>query len=338
MSDGPVASIATHFGHLRAPRVARTRAHNLLAILTIAMCAILAGAAGPTGMETFGPAQEAGLRTLLPWPNGIPAHATCSRGLVQLKPAERQQGFLDWFAAIQTVTQGELDALDGKTLRQSAATAWGQAAVPMVGAWASANWLVLGPEKGAPDANAITAVPALLEQLALHRCLVTVDALHCQVKTTETMVKGEADDVIAAKGNPEPLHAALRAAFAAAHANDFADVAHDTYQTAEPRHGRWERRTYWTLMAPLVLARVHPQGRWPKLGCIGMVRAERTLNGKPSSEARFSISRLAGNARTFGRTVRGHWGIEHAAPWLLDLVFRSPHLLRQSVLSTLAWL
>ncbi|MCG8351942.1 MAG: hypothetical protein MI924_29600, partial [Chloroflexales bacterium] len=44
-----------------------------------------------------------------------------------------------------------------------------------------------------------------------------------------------------------------------------------------------------------------------------MVRAERTLNGKTSSEARFSISRLAGNARTFGRTVRGHWGIEHAA-------------------------
>lgn len=322
MSDGHLASIATHFGHLSDPRVERTRAHNLLDILTIAICAILAGAEGPTGMETFGQAKEEWLRTLLPLPNGIPSHDTFSRVLAQLKPQELQQGFLDWFAAIASVTKGELVALDGKTLRKSAAKAWGQAAVQMVSAWASTNRLVLGQEKVDPNSNEITAVPALLEKLALNGCIVTVDALHCQVKTAETIVKGEADYVIAAKGNQETLHEAIRQAFAEAHASGFADAAHDTYQTEETHHGRWEQRTYWTLMDPLVLAKVNPKGRWPKLGCIGMVRAERTLNGKTSIEERFYISSLDGNARTFGTAVRGHWGIENSVHWLLDLVFR----------------
>jgi len=58
MADEHLTSIATHFGHVTDPRVERTRDHNLLDILTIAMCAILAGADGPTGMETFGKAKE----------------------------------------------------------------------------------------------------------------------------------------------------------------------------------------------------------------------------------------------------------------------------------------
>jgi len=130
-------------------------------------------------METFGKAKADWLRTFLPLPNGIPSHDTFSRVLAHLKPAALQQGFLAWFAAIQTATQGALLALDGKTLRTSAAKARGQAAVEIVSAWASANRLILGQEKVHPDSNEITAVPALLEKLALAGCIVTVDALHC---------------------------------------------------------------------------------------------------------------------------------------------------------------
>jgi predicted transposase YbfD/YdcC len=322
MADEHVSSIAAHFGDLTDPRMERTRAHSLLDILTIAICAVLAGADGPTSMETFGKAKEEWLRGFLKLPNGIPSHDTFSRVLAHLKPAELQQGFLNWFAAIQTATKGELVALDGKTLRTSAAKAWGQAAVEIVSAWASENRLVLGQQKVDPTSNEITAVPALLEKLALAGCIVTVDALHCQVKTAETIVRKEADYVIAAKGNKPTLHDAIRAAFTEAHARSFADLQHDTHQTEETHHGRWERRSYWTLMEPAVLAKVNPGGRWPKLSCIGMVRSERRLNGKMSVEERFSIASLDGNARTFAFAVRGHWGIENSLHWVLDLVFR----------------
>ncbi|NNJ12718.1 transposase family protein [Chloroflexales bacterium ZM16-3] len=94
MADGHLASIATHFGDLTDPRVERTRAHNLLDILTIAICAILWGAEGPTGMETFGKAKDAWLRTILPLPNGTPSHDTFSRVLAHLKATELQAGFI----------------------------------------------------------------------------------------------------------------------------------------------------------------------------------------------------------------------------------------------------
>ena len=75
-------------------------------------------------------------------------------------------------------------------------------------------------------------------------------------------------------------------------------------------------------MAPAVLAKVNPTGRWPKLRCIGMVRAERQVHGKTSIEERYYISSLDGHARSFGRAFRGHWGRENSVHWLLDLVFR----------------
>jgi len=322
MTNGHLASIATHFGHLTDPRVERTRDHQLLDILTIAICAMLCGAERPTGMVTFGKAKEDWLRTILPLPNGIPSHDTFNRVLAHLKPTELQAGFLAWFASLHTATNGDLVAVDGKTLRKSAAKAWGKAAVQMVTAWASANRLILGQQQVDPESNEITAVPALLNKLALAGCIVTVDALHCQVRTAETIVQGDADYVIAAKGNQATLHDAIQQAFAVAHATSFAGVAHDTHQTEETHHGRWERRTYWTLMEPTVLAEVNPKGRWPQLRCIGMVRSERRVNGKTSSEERFSISSLDGNARRFGSAVRGHWEIENVVHWTLDLVFR----------------
>jgi len=215
-----------------------------LNILTIAIGAVLCGADGPTSMVTFGKAKEDWLRTILPLPNGIPAHDTFTRVLAHLKPAELQQGFVAWFASIHTATQGELVAVDGKSLRKSADKAWGKAAVQMVSAWASANRLILGQYTVNPESHEITAVPALLAKLALAGCIVTVDALHCQARTAETIIQGDADNVIAAKGNQETRHDALQQAFATAHATDFAAVRHDTHQTEETQHGRWERRTY----------------------------------------------------------------------------------------------
>ncbi len=67
-------SVENSFGHLTAPWVQRTNAHNLLNILTIAMGAILCGAEGPTRLETVGNATIECLRTMMPVPNGISSH------------------------------------------------------------------------------------------------------------------------------------------------------------------------------------------------------------------------------------------------------------------------
>ncbi|NJN15411.1 MAG: ISAs1 family transposase [Oscillochloris sp.] len=322
MSQDRPASIAAHFAHLTDPRIARTREHRLLDILTIAICAVVCGAEGPTGMEEFGHAKEAWLRQYLELPNGIPSHDTFGRVLARLDPEELHQGFVSWFAAIRDATNGEVVALDGKTLRGSADRAWGTAAVQVLTAWASSNRLVLGQQKVDPRSNEITAVPALLDKLALAGCIVTLDALHCQVETAKAIRRRQADYVLTVKGNQGDLHQAIHAAFAKAHGQAFANLEHDHDETMEEGHSRWERRTYWTLTDPTVLRRVDPKGRWPDLRCMGMVRAERRVQGQISVEDRLFIRSTDGSAQTFGKAVRGHWGVENSVHWVLDVVWR----------------
>lgn len=322
MTKEQPASIAAHFGHVSDPRVERTRDHRLLDILTIAICAVVCGAEGPTGMEEFGHAKQAWLRRFLELPNGIPSHDTFGRVLARLDPDELQQGFVSWFAAIREATKGEVVALDGKTLRGSADRAWGNAAIQVVTAWASSNRLVLAQQTVDPSSNEITAVPALLEKLALAGCIVTLDALHCQVETAKVIVARGADYVLTVKANQESLHQAVRAAFDEARANGFVDASHDYYDTVEEGHGRWERRTYWTLDDPAVLRKVDPKGRWPKLRCLGLVRSERRINEQTSVEERLFISSTDGSAHTLGQAVRGHWGVENSVHWVLDVVWR----------------
>lgn len=175
-------------------------------------------------------------------------------------------------------------------------------------AWASSNRLVLGQQKVDPTSNEITAVPALLDKLALAGCIVTLDALHCQVETAKAIRRRQADYVLAAKGNQGTLHQAITDAFAAAQASGFSGLAHDHYETVETAHGRWERRTYWTLMDPDVLRQGDPKSRWPDLGCIGKVRAERQVNGETSVEERLFISSTDGSAETLGRRCAGTGG------------------------------
>ena len=49
----------------------------------------------------------------------------------------------------------------------------------MVSAWACGNGVVLGQMKTEAKSNEITAIPALLEVLALKGCIVTLDVMGC---------------------------------------------------------------------------------------------------------------------------------------------------------------
>jgi predicted transposase YbfD/YdcC len=324
--DEQELGIQAHFADVTDPRKAWNQDHRLSDILVMALCGIICGADSWVSVAAFAEAKLPWFRRFLELPNGAPSHDTFSRVFAALDPKQLQQAFLSWVQAVHVATNGEVVAIDGKVMRGSADKAWGRAAIRMVSAWASTNRLVLGQQKVAGDSNEITAVPALLERLALKGCIVTLDALHCQTETVEAIRKQEADYVITVKGNQESLHRSIREAFATAHASEFRTLTPeqwDAYHVSEEEgHGRTEKRNYWTLMDPAVLAACNLDGRWRDLQAIGMVRAERTLGGKTSVEERFFITSLDGTARTFGEAVRIHWEIENVVHWTLDVVFR----------------
>lgn len=133
-------------------------------------------------------------------------------------------------------------AIDGKTLRRSCDTASSKAAIHMVRAWATANHISLGQIVVDEKSNEITAIPKLLEILALSGALVTIDAMGCQREIAEQIVACGADYVLAVKENQPTLHKELVLFVADHRADDFARVNVRRHETYEHAHGRDEMR------------------------------------------------------------------------------------------------
>jgi predicted transposase YbfD/YdcC len=322
MDYSPVAGLRDHFAPLKDPRVERTKHHHLLDIIVIAVCAVICGADSWVEIEEFGNAKLVWFRTFLDLPNGIPSHDTFGRVFAALDPEQFQQCFLAWVQAAAVVTDAQIVALDGKTLRRSHDRGNGKAAIHMVSAWAAANRLVLGQVKVDEKSNEITALPALLQVLALKGCIVTIDAMGCQTEIVQTIVAQGADYVLALKGNQGTLHREVQELFAHAHTTHFAEVAHDFHETVHKGHGRLEVRRHWPIREAAYLQYLNPQERWVGLQSIGMVEAERQVGETVTRETRYYIASLDGDATRFSEAVRGHWGIENSVHWVLDIAFR----------------
>ena len=322
MDQMPLGSLATHFAALDDPRIDRTKHHRLLDIIVIAVCGVSCGADSWVEIEEFGTAKLAWFRTFLQLPNGIPSHDTFGRVFAALDPEQFQHCFLGWVQAVATIADTQIVALDGKTLRRSHDRGKGKAAIHMVSAWAAANRLVLGQVKVDEKSNEITALPALLEVLALKGCIVTIDAMGCQTEIVHTIVAQEADYVLALKGNQGTLHRDVQELFAHARTTNFQDVAYDFDETVNKGHGRLEVRRHWTISEPEYVQYLNTKERWVGLRSIGMVEAERHVGDRVTCETRYYIASLDGDAKRFGEAVRGHWGIENSVHWVLDIAFR----------------
>ncbi len=187
------ASIGSHFANLKDPRVNRRRLHKLVDILTIGVCTVICGGDDYPSMHAFGKAKEGWLRTFLELPNGIPSSDTFWRVFGAIDPEQFQECFLKWMTSVSTNTKGEIIAIDGKQLRCSHDKSKGKSAIHMVSAWATTNRMVLGQVKVDEKSNEITAIPELLSRLALHSCLVTLDAIGDQVDIAQKIVDGGGD-------------------------------------------------------------------------------------------------------------------------------------------------
>jgi hypothetical protein len=119
MEEQRSAALLEHFGEVADPRIDRHKEHKLLDILVIAICAILCGANDWVAVETFGKAKRVWFERFLDLAHGIPSHDTFGRVFARVSPEALQTCFLGWIQAVAQVTEGQVVALDGKTLRRS---------------------------------------------------------------------------------------------------------------------------------------------------------------------------------------------------------------------------
>jgi len=327
-NEHPQLSLVEHFESLTDPRVDRTKDHDLIDILAMAICALLCGAESFNDMEDFGHAKEDWFRSFLKLRNGIPSHDTFNRLFAAIDPKEFLDCFVRWTQSLRQAVPQEIVALDGKALRRALNRK--ESPKYVVSAWAESNNLVLGQLKVEEKSNEITAVPELLRVLELAGCIVTVDAMGCQKKIAQEIIEADADYVLALKGNQETVHAEVKSFLdatleekqrkrpkgaalpkAAAHLQEL--------QTVEKDHGRLEIRRYYQSAE---LDWFADRAKWEGLSSVGMVEAVREVEGKTTVERRYYLSSLALDVVTFARAVRGHWAVENKLHWVMDVCFR----------------
>ena len=189
----------------------------------------------------------------------------------------------------------------------------------MVSAWATANKLVLGQVKTSEKSNEITAIPELLESLAIEGCLVTIDAMGCQKAIAKTIVDKKADYLLAVKGNQPKLQAAIEATLDHRLPKVYQRPAIDFFEHEQTNRDRHEIRRCWVTQS---LGKLDMASEWKGLVSIGMLESERTVDEKTSIERRYYICSRDASAESLYQASRSHWGVENSLHWVLDMAFR----------------
>jgi predicted transposase YbfD/YdcC len=319
----PTLALQTHFADLPDPRIDRTRQHDLLDILVIAICAVICGAEGWVDIAAYGVAKEGWLKTFLRLPNGIPSHDTFRRVFCLLDPAAFVDCFQRWIDALSAGLGLKRIAIDGKTLRRSFDRAKGRTALHLVSAWATEQHLVLGQVAVDAKSNEITAIPKLLELLDVSGAIVTIDAMGCQKEIAAQIRKGGGDYVLTVKDNQPNLLEDIQLCFAEALDKGFVGAKYSKHEEVYSGHGREETHVVYTIQDP---EGIRDKALWKDLKAITLIYSERREAGKETTmETRYYIGSKAAKAKAYAGYVRGHWGIENGWHWVLDVSFDEDH-------------
>lgn len=317
-----VGGIETHFGNIEDPRVDYLVIHPFLNIMTIALCAIIAGADNWADVARFGQSKQSWLGQFLNLEMGSPSHDTFSALFARLEPEQLKTSFVSWVETIHQRLTGEVVAVDGKKLRHSFDKATAEPMITMVGAWATEAELVLGQEKVANGHNEIPTIKDLLTLLDIAGCIITIDAIGCQQDIAEQIIDQEADYLLAVKGNQENLQDDIAFFFDLAEQNAFSRVNHTYARAVNKGHGRVEVRQCWAISGEESLQFLRNHQEWSGLQTIIRIQSERHVADQVSVQTRYFISSLPNDAEKLLAVKRAHWGIENSLHWVLDIAFR----------------
>ena len=308
-----------HFQVIKDYRQAAKVHHQLSDIILLTICGVLAGQDTWEGISDFGRSRLCFLTQYGEFEQGIPSADTVARVMGMISPKALQKAFIDWMRDCHELTDGEVVAIDGKTVRGSYDKSRDRAAIHMVNAFATGNGVCLAQAKVNSKTNEITEIPKLLEMLDISGCLVTIDAMGCQRKIAQKIVDKSADYLLAVKGNQGLLEQAFDAYYEPSMMQSFDG---DSYSTQEKSHGRLETRCALVNDDLSVLGDLAYD--WPELKSMGImvnIRQESEYAQESEMSIRFYISSRNLTAKDLHDATRAHWLVE-SMHWQLDVAFR----------------
>ena len=204
-------TLAEAFALVPDPRDRRGRHHPLVAALSLAAVAMLAGCKSLEAISQFGRDRGLPLAHALGFRRArTPAKSTLSELFRALDPAAFEAAVRAWLVARGA---GDTDhvAVDGKTARGSAGG--GLPGVHLLAAYAPGTAAVVGQLAVARTTNEHKAALQLLGVLPLAGKVVTADAMLTHADVCDTITDAGGDYVLAVKDNQGQLRADIAAVF-----------------------------------------------------------------------------------------------------------------------------
>ncbi|MBK8482049.1 MAG: ISAs1 family transposase [Proteobacteria bacterium] len=306
------------FAEIPDPRVARTRAHPLVNVLTMGLLGAICGADGWEALETFAKERADFFETFLDLEGGTPSADTFRRVFEALDPQAFQEAFRRWLKPFLDNLQGQTIAMDGKTLRGALARSAGSGgAFHLMQVWATEQRLLLGQKAVKGAGGEVEAALELLQILDVRGATVTADANTCTAAVTTAVRDAGADFVLALKGNRSALHKHVQQRFADAAERNFRGIKQ--CRSRDDAHGRVEYR--WVRAMPIGDLPSRIRAPWTDLRTIVLVERVRATSKALSLESSYYITSHDANPKLLAQRIRDHWKIENQLHHCLDISF-----------------
>lgn len=316
-------ALLDHFAAIEDPREPWRVAHPLREVLFLVVCGTICDCDDYDLIADWGKARLEFLRRYLPYHHGVPGGRWLTILMNRIDPILFSECFTAWVRETWP-DRPEFVAIDGKTSRRSHDKSAGKAPLHLVSAFATTSRLVLGQEAVPDKSNETTAIPVLLERLGandgLKGALVSIDAIATNPTIATAVRDAGADYLLAVKANQPTLRSDIECYFDDAPAGSL-----DSCADVDKGHGRIEERTVTVSRETdwLVGNRRFPgELRLPGATTILRVRSRTGLKDRTRSDTRYYISSADLSAERATHAVRGHWQVENALHWTLDVVFK----------------
>ena len=225
-----------YFSDLPDPRIDRRKKHKLVDIIGITVVGVLSGCECWGEIELYAREKETDFKTLFELPNGIPSHDTLERVFSRLSGNSFQRCFYNWANSLRKKSGKELIAIDGKSLNGSNG---GKDNLSLLHAWSVESGIVIGAVECNKGGGEVPQIPALLKDLDIKNCIVTVDAGNARSSVAKEIRSKDADYIMIVKKNEKSLHRKISNIFS----GHFPDKFESTEEEAtELNRGRIEFR------------------------------------------------------------------------------------------------
>lgn len=324
VADKPrLKALLEHFSTIEDPREPWRVAHPLPEVLFLVVCGTICDCDDYDSIADWGAAHLDFLRRYLAYDHGVPGGRWLTILMNRIDPGLFAAAFTAWVRETWP-DKADFVAIDGKTSRRSHDRGIGRAPLHLVSAFATTSRLVLGQEAVADTSSETTAIPVLVERLGqdggLAGALVSIDAIATNPTIAAAIRDQEADYLLAVKANQPTLKSEIECYFDDAPADSL-----DSFQDLDKGHGRIEQRavtvsneTDW-----LTGQRRFPgELRLPQAATIIRVCSRTELKDRCRRDTRYYISSAKLSAERAAQAIRGHWMIENALHWVLDVVFK----------------